>query len=280
MGPWFQRAAAVLAATLGWTLMVVLPAGFLALLAGGFFGDDPRGAALAATRAALAVGLGFGAWYWLKRRLLPVSWTVRRNFPGARETGRQVACGRHRRAAVWIAPGEGIQGYALSGIAGSAVVLAEPVLRLPEAEQEWLMAHEASHLRHGDPRARGWWMAGIDTLNRAARLAGLGHRLLRRIPLLGRLAGLYHRLARWAVRAALGLFRLLDRAVERAIEYRADKEAGAATHPLAGASLLRRLSRPLEPTFDLFATHPPVSRRVARLERQAAKVDAREGLRP
>jgi|GEM_PF-2337673 len=266
------RLAAITAASLGWLLMVVLPVTGLALMAGGLFGTRPPGP-LAADWAqrGMAVGVGIWLWQWVKLRLSPVGYRVTRLFGSAREIG-TVQVGRHgagRR--LWVAPGARVQGYALAGLGRGAVVLSEPAARLPGPELRWLLAHELSHLERGDAAASLWWVAGMRTLGLGVSLSGFLVRVTARLPLIGLIARTYYGLADRSLRTALWLFRLIDRAVGRAMEYRADRDAALAASPLAGVRLLGRLSCPLEPDFGLFATHPPTATRIKRLERLAGR---------
>lgn len=249
-------AAAVVAAALGWTLMVVLPSVVFvgvpaALLA-------PQGDVSIFRQLAegtMACGFVLLLVNWLGYRLCPVRLRLIFTFPGSRPQGKQV----------WVTPGKEIQAYALAGLGRGAIVLSEGAAALPPDEVAWVVAHERSHLQRGDAAAKLWWQAGVKTLGLGIGLARLLNYFGRRMPFLRLLAQGYFRLALLGLRGAYSTFRLCDRHIGRMMEYRADRDAARATSPLAGIKALSRLRGPLEPHFNLFASHPPSARRIERL---------------
>lgn len=248
-------AAALLSTALGWVLMVVLPAAvFIGIPASLFV---PPGETLVWTIAkhAAALGLLLLSSIWLGYRLCPVPLRMRRLFPGSSE----------HLVDLWVAPDNIIQAYALPGLGQGAVVLSSAAALLPADEKAWVIAHERSHLHRGDADAMLWRTAGAKTLRLGVRLAWMIHRIACRLPLIRGCALLYYRLALYSVRLSYTVFLLFDRHIGRAMEYRADLDAARATSPLAGIKVLQRLQHPLEPHLNLFASHPPCRRRIARL---------------
>lgn len=252
-----SRIAALIATALGWALMVVIPSIAFIGLPGLLF-SAPGDVSFVRSVAAASIGSGLGVYlyFWLTRRLIPSRLRVRGLFPGSK----QITPG------VWIAPGNALFAYAVPGFAKGAIVISEGVASLPADESHWVIAHERSHLLRGDAAATLWWRAGSLALRLAAGVAYLIYRLTRALPLLGRLGRAYYRIAHFALRLSVRLFRLLDLHIGRRMEYRADRDAAKATSAQAGARLMRRLDGPLEPGFNLFATHPPTRRRVSRLD--------------
>mgnify|MGYP001328490160 CR=1 FL=1 len=256
MLPLASFVAALAATALGWALMVVIPATVFIGLPGSFFtppGDTTLIQWIALTSTYL--GLGVLLIRYTILRLCPASLRVHRLFPGAVKLNPWL----------WIAPGQVLQAYAVTGLGRGAVVLSELITHLPEDERRWVIEHERSHLVRGDAAATLWWRSGAATLNTALSLARILHSVTRPLPLLGRLGHGYYRAADLSLRLSMALFRVFDRHIGRQMEYRADRDAANATSPLAGARLLQRLSHSLEPRFDLFATHPPTVRRIDRL---------------
>lgn len=257
-----SRLAALISTALGWCLIVVVPALAFIGLPGSFL-LPPGDLSLfeAVLRWSLLLGAALLVLNWLPLRLMPPSIAVGRRFPGSKKVGR----------GLWVAPSDRIQAYALACGGHGAIILTDTAMRLPKSEVRWIIEHERSHLRQGDAAAALWWVAGNRTMMAGLRFAQFLFRLLRPLPPLGHVAFLYYKLSAWALRVSFSLFRLLDRHLGRAMEYRADRDAAKATSPLDGAMLLRRLSYSLEPSFSLFASHPPTPRRIKRMERMARR---------
>lgn len=185
-------------------------------------------------------------------------------------------------ARVWVIPGQGIQALALSGqLHGHAIVLSEGIVSgLPPAMIKWVIAHEYAHILHGDTRSGSLWLLGMRSVHLFDRLrlffAHLVLRLIAELPVLRlfflpclafvKLMTLIARLGRW-----LGsrIFLIFDCWAGRRMEFAADSYAAAAVGAGPGIDLFGSLLGDLEPRFGgLFATHPSMRERIARLQKR------------
>lgn len=179
---------------------------------------------------------------------------------------------------LWLVDARIPNAYALSGLRRGAILLTTPLVEaFPADELRWVLAHELAHLKHGDTRSGVFWVTAIQTLRWGYRLrAGLVRTLgatLHAIPylwvlefviLLPALLLLYG--LTWVERSARGVFKGVDLFIGRRMEYRADREAAWLLGPEAGVSALQRLGGEFEPNWgNLFATHPPIRRRIRKL---------------
>jgi len=179
---------------------------------------------------------------------------------------------------VWLVDTPSTNAYALSGLRRGVILLTTPlVATFPVDELRWVLAHEMTHLKHGDTRSGVFWITAVHTLRWGYRLraslvrafSGALHAMpfrwvLEVLILLPALVLLYG--LTWIERSARGVFRLADRFIGRRMEYRADREAAWLLGPEAGERALQRLGGEVEPNWgNLFATHPPIPRRIRKL---------------
>jgi len=192
-----------------------------------------------------------------------------------------------RRAGVptprlYLLPGQMVNAVAVATAGSSAIGLTRPLLRLmPPDEVAAIIAHELSHIRHGDLllNAVAAGLAGA-----AAVLAELGRFGVILAWLLGAPVGLGELTAALLIAAGVPTVALaLRMSISRAREYLADAGAAALVgSPQLMARALRRLERlnrpawwqrllgypaPVEPTgwAALLSSHPPTRMRIARL---------------
>ena len=186
---------------------------------------------------------------------------------------------RMRAPALYVYHGTASNAWALSTLWGSVIAISAPLLNsLGVAERQWVIAHELAHIKYFDSGSAAYWISA----NCAVRVGWSLHRGLinvstRVISSLGLPVPL------WAIfcapffvvsytlitadAAARLLFRIVDRWVGRAMEYRADRVAARLVGPAAGVAALTKLAAGIEPSFSLFATHPSTPRRLERLQR-------------
>jgi len=182
-------------------------------------------------------------------------------------------------ARVWVSNERGIEALALSGpLGGNAIVLsAGLVSNAPSDVIQWVVAHEYAHIHHGDSRSGSQWllgMQGVHLLDRVRRLSYmLTVRTIAALPIPGFLVWLLvsafyvmdrmGRMCRWI---GVKVFLIFDRWASRRMEFAADRFAAFAVGTEPGIRLFSSLKQDLEPTRGgLFATHPSLSERVARL---------------
>ncbi len=184
-----------------------------------------------------------------------------------------------RPPALYVYPSSAANAWALSTLFGSVVAVSVPLANtLSAAERQWVLAHELAHIRYFDSGAAAFWVSA----NQAVRVGWNIHRGLLNLTTRA-LGSLGLPLAVWAVpcaplfivsytliaadTVARCTFRLVDRWIGRAMEYRADRVASRLVGPAAGIDALTRLAAGIEPSFSLFATHPATPRRLKRLQR-------------
>ncbi len=186
---------------------------------------------------------------------------------------------RMRAPALYVYPGTASNAWALSTLWGAVIAISVPLLNsLGVAERRWVLAHELAHIKYFDSGSAAYWISA----NCAVRVGWSLHRGL--INFSTRvIASLGLPLPIWAIfcapffvvsyilitadAAARFLFRIVDRWVGRAMEYRADRVAARLVGPAAGVAALTKLAAGVEPSFSLFATHPATPRRLERLQR-------------
>lgn len=186
---------------------------------------------------------------------------------------------RIRTPALYVYPGTASNAWALSTLWGAVIAISAPLLNsLGVAERRWVLAHELAHIKYFDSGSAAYWISA----NCAVRVGWSFHRGLLNFSTRV-IASLGLPLPIWAIfcapffvvsytliiadAAARLLFRIVDRWVGRAMEYRADRVAARLVSPAAGIAALSTLAAGVEPSFSLFATHPSTPRRLQRLQR-------------
>lgn len=182
---------------------------------------------------------------------------------------------------VWVTACPGINAMALSGpISGNAIVLSEGLLsQLPGEMVYWVVAHEYAHVLHGDTRSGSLWLLGMRSVHlfdrwRAALLT-TALRVLAVLPVLRLLlfpclivVGVMNRVARTGRWVGSKVFLLFDRWASRRMELAADRYAAFHVGARPGIELFRALNGDLESRHGgLFATHPSMRERIAKLEK-------------
>lgn len=195
-------------------------------------------------------------------------------------------CKKHRVRAprVYVTHTQAILAYAVAApLRRPAVVISDGLLtQAPADVSRWVLAHEVAHLYYGDCRRSSLWMVGIDSLlfldrvrvtltNLSLRLIGglpIARRLL--IPFVGRPLSWVSRvlglIARIGYRVAVATYLVFDRWVSRQCEYRADMFAASQEGVDPGIRLMTALTGSFEPQFNIMATHPVPSQRIAALQ--------------
>lgn len=170
--------------------------------------------------------------------------------------------------------------FAFSTLFKSSITLSTSLLeRLDREELEWVVAHELSHIRHLDAMSGGFWIAAMVVMNIAVKLQYWAVRVITAcantwfmpvvltvLILLPVYSIAYvSRLLSWVARC---IFKLIDKVIGRAMEYRADREAACYINREAGVRVLTKMEQGLEPYFDrLFASHPTTQRRISNIEK-------------
>lgn len=290
--------AALLALAFGWVVIVsgtVAALWFLSLPALVYVVNDPRQFTASILHGTILFGLLAALGHYLIFLLTPVSRQSRllcaplkpvrlqANHPLVVCTHQLAEAMRVRTPEVWVVESRAVNAFALSGWRRDAVLLTTSLLNtFPADEVLWVLAHELGHLRHGDPRSGVFWIAAMRTLRLAYAVRGTLLRavinIVRAIPVLGLLevlitlplALLLYALT-WVERFARGAFKLVDRILGRRMEYRADREATDLLGAEIGARALSRLGGDIEPAWGgIFATHPPLAKRIRRIHQDTA----------
>ena len=187
-----------------------------------------------------------------------------------------------RTPAVFVYASDALNAWALSTLFGSVVAVSSGLLaKLPPVQRQWVLAHELAHIKYFDSGAAAFWASS----NRVVRFGWTVHHWLvngtaqvldaLRLPfvvwttLTAPLFVLSYALIAADV-VARGVFRIVDRLIGRAMEYRADRVASRLVGVPSGIAVLSALPTGIAPSFGLFATHPTTQRRLRRLQRQAA----------
>ena len=183
---------------------------------------------------------------------------------------------------LYLLPGEMVNAVAVATASSSAIGLTRPLLRyMPPDEVAAIIAHELSHIRHGDLPLN---MVAAGLAGAAAVMAELGRFGVIFAWLLGAPVGLGELTAALMVAAGVPAVALaLRMGISREREYLADAGAAALVgSPRLMARALQRLERlnqptwwqrllgypaPVEPTgwAALISSHPPTRLRIARL---------------
>lgn len=185
------------------------------------------------------------------------------------------------RPSFWVVASEAPIAFAYSAPLGRhAVVLSTGLVKgMPDPALRFVIAHELAHIHYRDTESAAIWLASAQAMQIFVRLRLKGLRaigtLFGSIPLLRDFAVLPFTLVTWVLhqltRLGFGIARLIflltDRWVSRHMEYRADAFAADTTSPRCGVAALSALEGDAEPLFGgLFATHPPIKQRIARLQ--------------
>ena len=168
--------------------------------------------------------------------------------------------------------------FAVSKPFRSVIVVSQPLLSIENNELAWVIAHELGHIHYGDSKSSALWMSIIRVERLALHLRYLFLRItypiLMRIPPLRLLStpilwmlNITVYMSDLTSSMTHKLFRILDSYAQRQMEYRADQYASQIVPIHHGISILQKLGGMVEPTFDIFATHPPMQKRIERLQR-------------
>lgn len=191
------------------------------------------------------------------------------------------------RPQLWLSNAAAPNAFALRVRNASAIVLTGGLVRhLPPDALLWVLAHELGHIRHRDGHASAASLATLRTVLGAERIrvraTRLAAALLRLIPfppvviLLEFLLLLVFRINAAGVRVTMWIFQLGDRGFGRAAEYRADAYATQLCGAKAGELALSLLPHGLEPTFNLFATHPTTRKRIEKIRARGRRAQTME----
>lgn len=187
--------------------------------------------------------------------------------------------GKRKRISLYSIPLDGIVAFALSApFNRHAIVISDGLMRIaPTHVLEWVLAHELAHIRYRDTVSGSFWLLTMRSTHLFARLRVwlivAMMRLLSFLPvlrlltwplaLLIRLVILTGRIGSWLGRQ---VFLLFDRWASRQMEFHADRYAAQMLGSEAGIQLFQALQHgALEPTFNLFASHPSHERRIKAL---------------
>jgi len=170
--------------------------------------------------------------------------------------------------------------FAISKPFRSVVIISQPLLTIDRNELAWIIAHELGHIHYGDSESSALWIA-IIRIERAALhmrywFLRLTYPVLMRIPplrLFSTPIALFLNLtvytSDFAIKVTHKIFRVLDSYAQRQMEYRADWYATQIIPACYGMSVLYDLGGMVEPSFDVFASHPPMEKRIERLKELA-----------
>lgn len=184
-----------------------------------------------------------------------------------------------RVPSVWLVPSSDISAFAVGAPGRGAVVLTAGAIHTLGQHVAWVVAHELAHLKYGDSISRAFWISGMRAIRHAARarhlvvwgVSSIGMRLpvvrLLMLPISAFLI-LIAAVLRLAETGSRTMFKLIDRYIGRAMEYRADMAAADAVNAGSGIEVLMQVAGHIESDFGgIFATHPPLVRRIERLRR-------------
>lgn len=144
-------------------------------------------------------------------------------------------------------------------------------------EMAWVLAHEMSHLKRNDSLVGGLAMVSNSTFNVLFRLRTFLFNILIKIANFFRVPvwvfgiislpiRVFFKVTYWSFLLSKKFFMLSDAIVGRRMEYRADREATIAIGAQPGIRVLTMLKgTALEPSFNIFATHPSTTKRVERV---------------
>ena len=185
------------------------------------------------------------------------------------------------KPSIWLVTTDAPIAFAYSASLGRhAVVISTALVKgLPREGLSFVIAHEFAHIHYRDTTSAAIWLASAQAMQFFVSLRRKGLQTLGRLfgsipilrdftvlPLLA-LTWVLHNLTRFGFAIARGIFLVTDRWVSRHMEYRADAFAAHIVSPVAGVHVLSALDGDAEPLFGgLFATHPPIKHRVARLQ--------------
>lgn len=275
-------------------LQTVLFIGAMSLLLGlcGWIVAGPNGLVIAGLFSALSLFLGLRSPTELVLRLIGARPLPRQGFE---ELRRRIA-GLARRAGLpaaprlYFVPSPQLNAFTLGDREAAAITVTSGLIqRLAPRELLAVLAHELSHIRHGDIRIMTL-ASVIARMSRSLSLLGLVL-LLANVPLLLAEAGGVPWLLVLILIAAPLVESLLHLALARAREFDADLDAAVLTgDPLALAAALAkverheaRLWRRLLPSYgarrtpSVLQTHPATAERIKRLIALEAEGDAGGG---
>ena len=184
------------------------------------------------------------------------------------------------RIKYWLIPTDGLIAFAISiGFGRCSIVLSNGIIKhLDPDALSFVIAHEIAHIYYKDTASSGLWLAVQRSAITFIKLRFNAFRILvtilARLPISPALTIkpilFIRRLLLWSARLGLAvgrlIFKVTDRWVSRHMEYRADEFAGQLIGYNIGMRALSRLGGDAEPLFNgLFATHPPISKRIERL---------------
>lgn len=185
-----------------------------------------------------------------------------------------------KRPSLWILGSSAENAFAIAPFGRKAIVFnAGLINKLTLDELAWVTAHELAHLKYGDSRTSSMWVTAATGLTWGARFHVFVINMFTRLSFLTPFARvavlplyLFAKVSLFAYRFASGVFRFFDLAVGRQMEFRCDRVASELVTPAAGIDALQTIGG-FEPIISsLFATHPSIRKRVAKLRKQEKRL--------
>lgn len=248
---------------LGAVLPLLLPFAFLLSFLESPLFDRP-----ADTLAALMALCASAAFAWTYSRTLERE--MRELMPGIRlerwrpdgSIPRWFESNKVKSPVLWIARTRGLNGFAWSGLFRRHIVITQGLLdRLDERALQFVLAHELSHLKHGDIGASRLWSSMLHLELKLRLLVAHGIQALAGSDM----ARLSLQVMRLWSRLLFLILLPLDRWASRRIELRADREGAMLTSASDGIRALEALSHGRIEPRHWMSGHPPLDQRIASL---------------
>jgi len=174
-----------------------------------------------------------------------------------------------------------INAFAIGKPFTNAIVLTKGLLMLPEGHLRWVIAHELAHLHHGDSIPQLMWLAsrklawGFRSMR--AKLLTILLPVLVRLPFVRlfispiefALVGLFL-LTETAEKMASSVFRIFDLALQRQVEYQADRGACELVPCQYGIEVMDMLDM-VDNSTSWLKSHPSAAKRRAAMTRHESK---------
>lgn len=169
-----------------------------------------------------------------------------------------------------------INAFAIGKPLSGAIVLTEGILELPTEMALWVFAHEIAHIYYGDSFPQMLWMASNKTVyifkKGRAMLLSFCLPILSRLPLVRLfiypiemlLIGLHYSTI-WAERCAKWIFKIMDMAMRRAVEYKADRMACKLVGAKPGIEIMNILGN--NKSYAWLKDHPSTYSRAVKMRK-------------